>query len=385
MMSKIEIPIPPKTLPLLHDAMCTIICNTLAALPPPKRIEVTYDDRRGLRKVVIENNIQQLLKFMDTFFGGPKLKPSGKISLNYWSYGLDLNRKISYFYAGSNKLPRYTAVRQTFMNFIRKQCYLFAKGQYFTSLRKEGKGLRPVAGYFEVGVNGGIAVMFNKALRSFSYTLAVQRERYTIYVLLGDVPLNYSIISDVVNYLYTFNKSKSEFTISSDIREVLTPRGVANILIEAPDLMYYNLLLKIVHDYSKGSIDVTEWPPIRIYVYHGEKDVLVFFNITYYDYDSLRKALSMLRVRYGLTIAKIASTINSVMSKLSEIVKGPKAEEASRALETLIPLLRIFINNLISGIFDLTTLHSLIRYLIGFESIDERFGNVAKILTALSH
>ena len=52
MNSSIEVPIPPTTLPLLHDAMCTIVCTILEIIGPPKKIEITYDEVKGLGKFV---------------------------------------------------------------------------------------------------------------------------------------------------------------------------------------------------------------------------------------------------------------------------------------------------------------------------------------------
>lgn len=390
MNSKIEIPIPPTTLPLLHDAMCTIICSLLETIGPPKKIEITYDEVKGLRKIIIENNVKLMLSMLDDFFGGPKLKPSAKIGIDHWSYGLDANRKLAYLHAGSNKLPRYTGVRRMFMNIFEKQCYSYAKGQYFIPLREEGKKLKPIAGHLEIGIDGGIAVMFNRALKHFSYTLRIQRERYTAYVLLGDIPSSHSIISDIVNYLYTINYENKTIEVNRDnIRKVLTPYDTLNIMLEAPDLAYYNLLFKILHDYSKGTVDIVEWPPIRIYVYPGgyadvEKTVVAFFNITPHDYSSLSKALEMLRIKYNLSVSKVANIVNSAISKLSNIVKASaKREEASRALETLIPSLRMFVSKLASGILDVETLYDIARKLIGFESIDRRFSDVAEILTGI--
>lgn len=389
MSNKIEIPIPPETLPLLHDAMCTINCIVLKFTGPIGKIEKSYDEDRGLKKVTIHGNVNIFLKTLDDLFQSQKLKPSLKIEIGDWFYRFEPREGIAYLYMGDKYLSKgATGVGRNFIDtIIRRQCYLSAKGQQFISIREEEKRqAKLVSGYLKVGVASGIAQMFNTALnRCFSYRLISQKGDFRIYILLGDIPLEQSIIDSVVSYLY----SKTEeglIEVNANIKQKLTPYNIVDFLVETPDIMYYNLLFRLVYDYSTGTIDVTNWPPIRIYVYSEdlEKSVLAFFSINYRDIDSLFRTLSSFKDVYGIDVSDIVVSVDSFIDELCRVVKStPKREEVLRCIEMLIPFLRIFLNELAIGKLNTTVLYEIVRKLVGFESVESGFRDVTKKLYKL--
>lgn len=385
MSDKIEVPIPPETLPLLHDAMCTIICSVLKFTGPMNKMEKKYDESKGLKKVIIYGNIDAFLKVLDDLFQSQKLKPSLKIGIKYWSYNFDPHKRMACLYMGDSFLSKgATGVGRKFMDsIIRRQCYFSAKGQQFISIREEEtKKIKPLAGYLKVGVDPGIAQMFNTALnRCFSYDLKSQKGNFRIYILLGDVPLEQGIIEHVTSYLYSRTQG-GLIEISRNIKQILTPYNIVDFLVETPDLMYYNLLFKLVHDYSTGTIDVMNWPRIRIYVYSEdfEKAILTFFSINYHDIDNFLKSLSPLEEVYGIKVSDVTLVINSIVNELCRVIRDTtKRDEVLRCVEMLMPYLRFFLNELVLGKLNVVALYEIIRKLIGFESIENEFRNVTKI------
>lgn len=389
MSNKIEIPIPPETLPLLHDAMCTINCIVLKFTGPMNKIEKSYDENRGLKKVIIYGNVNAFLKVLDELFQSQKLKPSLKIEIKDWTYKFDPREGTAYLYMGDKYLSKgATGVGRTFINtIIRRQCYLSAKGQQFILMREEERGeAKLVSGHLKVGIASGIAYMFNTALnRSFSYVVKSQKGNFRIYILLSGIPSEHSIIDSVVSYLYSKTEEGS-IEINDNIKQKLTPYDIVDLLAEAPDIIYYNLLFKFVYDYSTEIIDVTNWPPIRIYVYSEdlEKAVLAFFDINYKDIDSLFKTLSSLKDVYGVDVPDIAMSVNSFISELCRIIRSTlKREEVLRCIEILVPSLRIFLNELALGKLNITVLYEVVRKLVGFESIESEFRDATRKLHKL--
>jgi len=365
-----------------------------------RKLEVTYDTERKLRKVIIEadeNTVKRFLDRLDAFFGTEKLKPSSHISIEHWKYGLDTNGKKAYLYMGSDKLKVPSAVRKRFMAIVSKQRYLFARGAKFIARREEKieRGIpKPKSGHLDIGVDGGIAQMFIRALsKYFSYSLPLvhQRERVTVFVLLGNVPQQLSIIDSIVSYLYEVDERGLTIRLSPTIRSVLIPHNVAHLLVETPDIAYYNLLFKVLHDYSKGTVDVRNWPPIRIYVYPGEslseeKTILSYLDITYHEYINISEALKAMEQRYGVSVSKIANVVNMSIGKLCEIIAeaaGRRLEEILLAMEVIMPSFRIFLNDLVCGKLNREALYSITRMLAGYERVDKRFSEVARILLAM--
>jgi len=392
-MKGLEIPIPPETFPLFHDAMCTAICMVVYAVGPDavRGIDVVFDEKRGLEKAIIYGDAQKIKEALDALFGGPKLKPSEGLDITTWEYGVGR----THVYLRMGRLPegaRASNVLKSFYGLVNKQYYMHAKGWRFPHLRKTNKKLKPIAGHLDVSKpHPAIAQLLNAILigrrdRQASVVGKIRGENYTLYLLLGGVPTDTETINEAVEQLYSINMSKGSYMISENIKSLLMPGGL-ELLLKAQDVIFYNLVSGLLRHYIQGDITkIGDWPPIRIYVFKGgkkaaEKDIVAYFSLSGHDWKGLYGAVRWAGRTMNARPSDVLGLVNDIVKFLGELAaEGRRDTDIARGVDVVLPRLRLFLNDLFTGIINREACYNLVRVLEGLKQISEKFVKIANAI-----
>jgi len=387
MSPKLEIFLPPPTLPIFHDAICTAICITMAEAgsEATKSITYMYDADKALGKVVIEGDIETFKKKIDEIFGSPKLKPSEHIASG-WIYSA--SRDLVNLEIGDKRFPPpYMKIGNDVTKIIRRQCYLFAKGYKFISIREEEKGPKPVKGHLKLGIHSSMVNLIWRMVRNASRTINIMGEQYSILLLVGEIPRTVSEALMIVQKLYSISYGDGvTINLNEDFTRHLLPHGALNLVLEAPDLIYHNFSLAFVKSHIQGTLDVGKLPTVNVYVFPGgifseSKNTLVYFSLSS---EYLQNLYMVITTTFGRdTASRIIDHINKAIMHLGELMQQAQQKKELTAIETVIPHFRAFLNNLLTGAPIMDSLYTITRLLIGFERIDERFKLIAKELTEM--
>ena len=384
---RLEIPLPPETLPLFHDAICTALCITIAEAGPEivRKISIEYDNQKALSKVVIEGNIDSFNRKFDELFGKPKVKPSAYTTIDKWLY--TVSGELISFKMGGEKYPwtkkyPWTNIAKT----IRRQCYLFAKGYKYISIRDEkrdSKGLKPIKGYFKLGFGTPIITMLGKILRS-SQTINVMGNRYTLSLLVNMPPKTVDEALVVSKNFYKVNYGEDvTISLNEDLIKHVIPYRTLNLLLEAPDLVYHNLVLNLVREYIQGTIDVLNLPSISIYVFRGgafDEDKIVFTYLECNNIQLQELYLMLTAARERKKALYLIDHLNRAIQYLGELTKKTEGSKEFTIVETVIPHIRTLMNNLVSGVSYTESLYTTVRILKELERVDNRFKLMAEEL-----
>lgn len=381
--SMIEIPIPPSTLPLFHDAMCTAINIAIseAGTSVIQGISHEYDYRSALSKVVITGNIDGFKSKIDTLFGTQNLKPSDYITTSSWSYTADQGL-VSLRMGGNRFPPPFMTTGKIVSHVIRRQCYLFAKGFKYIALREEGVKVAPVKGFLKLGFHNSLVYLFYKVLNSTSRVFGVLGQPYLLMLLFSEVAKTVDEAFEAVRNFYRIEYEEGRIELNEEIFRYLVPYGAFGLVLEAPDLVYHSFTLMLVKKHLEGGLDVTKLPTVSIYVFPGgkrdeSKDMLLYFN---YTKDYLQGVYRTINSTYEVGEAsRMIEHINRALQYLGDIVR--QAQEQKRkeftAIEAVIPHIRALLNNLLAGSPVTMELFKAVRLLKELENIDVRFKRLA--------
>lgn len=384
--AKLEIPLPPETLLLFHDAMCTALCITIAEAGSGvvSNISINYDYTKALSKIIIEGDINLFNKKLDELFGAAKLKPSSYITIDNWSYFA--NKDILNLRMGGEKFPPpHMTIGRNIAKIIRRQCYLFAKGYKYVSIREELAGPKPSKGYLKIGLDNSIVNLLYKVLRSSSKTVNIMGTQYTITLLVSEPPNTVEKAFVVSRNFYKVNYEKGvTINLNDDMIKYILPHGSLDLLLNAPDIIYHNLTLNLVREYIQKTIDISNLPSLSIYIFSGSmfdenKNIVAYFTC---DSIYLQELYSIITKIHGIDKAKyLIYHLNRAIQYLGEIVQKAHASKELTIVETLIPHIRIFMNNLISGAPYADSLYTVMRILRELERVDDKFKLMAEELS----
>ncbi|MEM1546882.1 MAG: hypothetical protein QXP91_10580 [Candidatus Methanomethylicia archaeon] len=387
MSSKLEIFLPPTTLPIFHDVMCTALCIAIAEVGSEtiRNITYMYDVDKALGKVIIEGDIETFKKKIDELFSSRRLKPSEGIS-EKWIY--EVSKDSVNLEMGGKRFPSPgMGIGRNVAAIIRKQCYLFAKGYQFISIREEEAGPKPMRGHLKIGIHDSIVYLVWKMIRSASRTVNIMGEQYSILLLIGEVPRTVEDALMITHKLYRIDYSDgATINLNEDITKHMLPSNTLNLMLEAPDLVYHNFSLALVKNHIQGLLDVARLPILNVYVFPGvifneNKDVIVYFS---FNRESLQNLHMVIKTTIGSEEAsRIINHINRAVMHLGNIVQQTQWRRELAVIETVIPHFRMFLNNLLTGAPIMDSLYTTIRLLTGFEKVDERFRLIAEELTKI--
>jgi len=389
--NKLEIPLPPKTLPLFHDAICTMLCIVVAEVGSENihNISIEYDPNKALTKIVIEGNIDYFINKIDQLFGTDKLKPSNYIFIDKWIYKVDGNM-TSLEMGGSRFPPPVMIIGRSISRIIRRQCYLFAKGYKYIYKRSEGPGPKPTQGYLKLGFDNSIVNLFYRILLSSSPAprgFDIMGRRYTLMILVSEPPKTVDEAFTIYRSFYNVRyNERISIEINQNIVRRILPDMALNLLLETPDLVYHNLTLNLVKSHIQGELEIANLPSISIYifpegVFDENKEVLVYLTCTG---NYLRQLHSLLTRIHGIErCSYVISHIDRAIQCLGGIVRRAQNDKRLAVIEAVIPHLRAIMNNLVSGAPYIEPLYTTLRILKELERIDIEFRRLARELVAL--
>jgi len=389
--NKLEIPLPPKTLPLFHDAICTMLCIVVAEVGSENihNISIEYDYNKALTQIVIEGNVDYFINKIDQIFGTDKLKPSNYILIDKWIYKADGNLTTLEM-GGSRFPPPVMAIGRSISRIIRRQCYLFAKGYKYLSRRSERPGPKPTQGYLKLGFDNSIVNLFYRMLLSSSPApkgFDIMGERYTLMILVSEPPKTVDEAFTIYRSFYKVRyNERISIEINKDIVRRILPDMTLNLLLEAPDLVYHNLTLNLVKSHIQEGLEIAKLPSISIYifpegVFDENKEVLVYLTCTG---NYLRQLHSLLTKVHGIErCSYVINHIDRAIQCLGGIVRRAQKDKRLTVIEAMIPHLRALMNNLVSGTPYIEPLYTTLRILKELERIDVEFRRLAEELVAL--
>lgn len=387
MSGRLEIPLPPRTLPLFHDAICTAICITIAEAghEAVKGLRVEQDPSRALSKVIVEGDVDLFKAELDRLFGTEKLRPSSSITINRWRYFSDVD--LTALEMGDSRFPGGLSIGKDVARLIRKQCYLFAKGFKYVASREEARGLRPKRGYFKLGIDTPLLSLIRRVMMASHETLKAMGASYTLLLLVSEPPRSVDeAIASRSLYRVEREGGRVRIALNNEVTRHIVPRGASNLILEAPDLIYHNLTLALVRRHIEGTLDVNKLPSINIYVYPGtvfddSKDLVVQLTCTS---SYLQGLLSTLTSIHGVDRAShLIGRVNRAVHYLGELIGEAQVREELRAISSIIPHVRSLLNNLVAGAPFTDELYMAIRLLEALRKVDERVDLLLRELTGI--